>query len=110
MADPEFKHVAIIGIGLLGSSIAHAVNAYGGADKVSMWDISEDVRARAARVVPGAVCETAQEAVTGADCVILCTPVGVLQEVTGPDCRDREVRTRSRLCQPVSGHMAYPNT
>lgn len=83
MADPEFKHVAIIGIGLLGSSIAHAVNAYGGADKVSMWDISEDVCARAARVVPGAVCDTAHEAVTGADCVVLCTPVGVLKEVTG---------------------------
>lgn len=83
MADPEFKHVAIIGIGLLGSSIAHAVNAYGGADNVTMWDTSEDVRARAARVVPGTVCDTAQEAVTGADCVVLCTPVGVLQEVTG---------------------------
>lgn len=83
MADPEFKQIAIIGIGLLGSSIAHAVNAYGGAEKVSMWDISDDVRARAARVVPGTVFESAQDAVAGADCVILCTPVGVLQEVTG---------------------------
>lgn len=83
MTDPEFKHVAIIGIGLLGSSIAHAVNAYGGADQVSMWDISVDVRTRAARMVPGTVFETAQEAVAGADCVILCTPVGVLREVTG---------------------------
>ena len=83
MSDPEFKHVAIIGIGLLGSSIAHAVAAYGGAEQVSMWDLSDDVRARAARVVPGTVCETAQEAVAGADCVILCTPVGVLREVTG---------------------------
>ena len=83
MADPEFKQIAIIGIGLLGSSIAHAVNAYGGAEEVSMWDISDDVRARAERVVPGTVFESAQDAVTGADCVILCTPVGVLREVTG---------------------------
>lgn len=82
MTDPEFKHVAIIGIGLLGSSIAHAVTAYGGAERVSMWDSSDDVRTRAARVVPGDVFETAEEAVTGADCVILCTPVGVLKEVT----------------------------
>lgn len=82
MTDPEFKHVAIIGIGLLGSSIAHAVTAYGGAEQVSMWDSSEDVRVRATRVVPGHVFETAEEAVTGADCVILCTPVGVLKEVT----------------------------
>lgn len=82
MTDPEFKHVAIIGIGLLGSSIAHAVNAYGGAEKVSMWDISDDVCTRAARVVPGDVEKTAEAAVNGADCVILCTPVGVLKEVT----------------------------
>ena len=83
MTDPEFKHVAIIGIGLLGSSIAHAVTAYGGAERVTMWDSSNDVRTRAARVVPGDVAETAQAAVAGADCVILCTPVGVLKEVTG---------------------------
>ena len=82
MTDPEFKHVAIIGIGLLGSSIAHAVTAYGGAERVSMWDSSDDVRARAERVVPGDVFNTAEEAVAGADCVILCTPVGVLKEVT----------------------------
>ena len=82
MTDPEFKHIAIIGIGLLGSSIAHAVKAYGGASKVSMWDVSDKVRKCAAQVVPGQVCETAVEAVTGADCVFLCTPVGVLQEVT----------------------------
>ena len=82
MTDPEFKHIAIIGIGLLGSSIAHAVTAYGGAERVSMWDISDDVRCRAARVVPGDVANTAQEAVAGADCVFLCTPVGVLKEIT----------------------------
>ena len=41
------------------------------------------MRTLAARVVPGDVAETAQAAVAGADCVILCTPVGVLKEVTG---------------------------
>ena len=41
MTDPEFKHVAIIGIGLLGSSIAHAVTTYGGAQRVTMWDSSD---------------------------------------------------------------------
>ena len=83
MTDPEFKHIAIIGIGLLGSSIAHAVTTYGGAERVTMWDSSDYVRTLAARVVPGDVAETAQAAVAGADCVILCTPVGVLKEVTG---------------------------
>ena len=82
MSDSEFKRVAIIGIGLLGSSIAHAVKAYGGADHISMWDSSDEVRARAKRVVPGEVFDTAEGAVANADCVILCTPVGVLKEVT----------------------------
>jgi len=82
MSDAVFDKVAIIGIGLLGSSIAHAVTAYGGADNVALWDVSEDVRQRAGRVLHGAVCDTVEEAVTGADCVILCTPVGVLADVT----------------------------
>lgn len=82
MSDAVFNKVAIIGIGLLGSSIAHAVTAYGGANKVALWDVSEDVRQRGARVLHGAVCDTAEEAVRDADCVILCTPVGALAEVT----------------------------
>ena len=82
MSDAVFDKIAIIGIGLLGSSIAHAVTAYGGAGQVALWDVSEDVRQRAGRVLHGAVCDTAEDAVSGADCVILCTPVGVLSEVT----------------------------
>lgn len=83
MSDASFNKLAILGIGLLGSSIAHAVKAYGGAETVALWDLSEDVRTRAANVVPGEVCTTASEAVRDADCVILCTPVGVLGELMG---------------------------
>ena len=82
MSDVVFDKIAIIGIGLLGSSIAHAAHAYGGAEHVALWDVSEDVRTRAPRVIHGAVCDTAEQAVAEADCVILCTPVGVLAEVT----------------------------
>ncbi len=82
MSATEFDKIAILGIGLLGSSIAHAVKAYGGAEQVALWDASEDVRARARRVIGEGVTETAREAVEGADCVILCTPVGVFGEVT----------------------------
>lgn len=82
MSEDVFDTIAIIGIGLLGASIAHATHAYGGASEVALWDSSEDVRTRAARVIHGAVCETAEAAISGADCVILCTPVGVLAEVT----------------------------
>lgn len=81
MSDVQFEKLAILGIGLLGSSIAHAVNAYGGAERVALWDGSSDVRARAARVLGAEVTETAQDAVRDASCVILCTPVGVFGEV-----------------------------
>ncbi|MEL6860949.1 MAG: prephenate/arogenate dehydrogenase family protein [Pseudomonadota bacterium] len=82
MTAPVFDKIAILGIGLLGSSIAHAVRAYGGADEVALWDLSEDVRSRASRVVPGTVVETAHAAVVDANCVIICTPLGALSELT----------------------------
>ena len=96
MSDAHFDKVAIIGIGLLGSSIAHAINVYGGAASVELWDASEDVRARAANVVPGSIVATARDAVTDADCVILCTPVGSLSSVTdliAPDLRAGAILT-----------------
>ncbi|MCR9079242.1 MAG: prephenate/arogenate dehydrogenase family protein [Hyphomonadaceae bacterium] len=77
-----FDKLAILGIGLLGSSIAHAVKAYGGAEQVTLWDGSDDVRERASRVIGMDVAASAEDAVRDADCVILCTPVGVFGEVT----------------------------
>ena len=44
MPDHAFDKLAILGIGLLGSSIAHAVRAYGGASEVALWDESEEAR------------------------------------------------------------------
>lgn len=82
MSESHFDTVAVIGIGLLGASIAHAVNAYGGAHDVLLWDKQSDVRTRAAGCVPGKVKADLSAAVENADCVILCTPVGALGEVT----------------------------
>lgn len=82
MSAPVFDKIAILGIGLLGSSIAHAVRAHGGADTVDLWDISEDVRSRANSVIQANVRDTAGEAVQEADCVIVCTPLGVMGELT----------------------------
>ena len=117
MSTAAFDKVAIIGIGLLGSSIAHAIQAYGGAKAVALWDASDDVRHRAARVVPGAVATTALEAVENADCVILCTPVGVLAEVTASlsgglasgailtDVGSVKARAAEDMSQPAPDHV-----
>ncbi len=79
MRSPHpFVRLTIIGTGLIGSSIAHAVKAFGGAEEVVLYDAAPQVRTRAARLVPGRVCDTLAQAVTGADCIILCTPVGNL--------------------------------
>ena len=48
MPDPIFERIAIVGAGLIGSSIARAAQAYGAAGAVSLYDSSDDVRARAA--------------------------------------------------------------
>jgi cyclohexadieny/prephenate dehydrogenase len=75
-----FGAVAIVGIGLIGSSLAHAIRSNGLSEDVRLFDVSEDVRARAAICVPGRVCDTAEVAVTGADLVILCVPSGAMGE------------------------------
>ncbi len=83
MRSPHpFVRLTIIGTGLIGSSIAHAVKAFGGAEEVVLYDAAPQVRTRAARLVPGRVCDTLAQAVTGADCIILCTPVGTLSQLT----------------------------
>jgi cyclohexadieny/prephenate dehydrogenase len=82
MADPLFHRVALIGIGLIGSSIARAGRAQGlfgetvasartGAtlEKVRELGIADRTEPDAAK------------AVEGADLVILCTPVGTLADV-----------------------------
>lgn len=97
MSDaPIFDKIAIIGIGLLGSSIAHAVKAYGGAARITLFDSDENVRQSAQRLVPGDIANTLGEAVTEADAIFLCTPVGALGEVTkamGPNLKPGAVLT-----------------
>jgi cyclohexadieny/prephenate dehydrogenase len=70
--------VAIIGAGLIGSSIARAARATGAAASVLLYDASADVRARAGALGLGKVSASLHEAVHAADLVLLCVPVGAL--------------------------------
>ena len=77
MSDPHFQKIALIGLGLIGSSIAHAVRRGGLAGEVVGFARSAETRARAAELgFCDRIHETAPEAVTGADLVVLCVPVG----------------------------------
>ena len=74
-----FRHVAIIGLGLLGGSIGLAVQEYLPGVQTSGFDLDPANRQRAReRGLVGAVGETAAEAVAGADLVVFCVPVGAM--------------------------------
>ncbi len=80
-ADAGFRQVAIIGLGLLGGSIGLAVRQHLPDVRTIGYDNDPEVRARAAeRELTNTIAGTAAEAVTGADLVILCVPVGAMEE------------------------------
>ncbi|MEN7537673.1 prephenate/arogenate dehydrogenase family protein [Aurantiacibacter flavus] len=75
------ERVAIIGLGLLGGSIGLAVQEHLPNIATSGYDADPEVRARAReRGLVAVVAEDPQEAVAGADLVILCVPVGAMGE------------------------------
>jgi len=78
MSDAIFKRLVIIGIGLIGSSIARGAKEYGGiAGELVICDANPVALARARELGLGDVYEAdAAKAVVGADGVILCAPVG----------------------------------
>ena len=77
MTAVRFDKVALIGIGLIGSSLSHAIRRGGLAATIAGAAPTEKTRATALRL--GLVDEAhaaAADAVRGADLVILCAPVG----------------------------------
>jgi cyclohexadieny/prephenate dehydrogenase len=77
-----FDKIAIIGLGLIGSSIAHAARRGGLAKEISGHDASPDVLDRAGKIgfcdsLHADVGDCAQDA----QLVILCTPVGAYKAV-----------------------------
>lgn len=76
---PMFKRLALIGIGLIGSSISHAARRHGGlVGEIVGSSATEKTRDTALRLsLVDKAYATAVEAVASADLVIVCTPVGV---------------------------------
>lgn len=73
------RHVAIVGLGLIGGSIGLAVRENLPDLTTTGWDADGDVRAQAAaRGLVDTVGETPADAVRDADLVILCVPVGAM--------------------------------
>jgi cyclohexadieny/prephenate dehydrogenase len=73
-----YQRVALIGLGLIASSIAHAMRAGGLAGEIVGYAKSPETRAVAKELFCDRVTDSAAEAVQGADLVVLCVPVGVM--------------------------------
>jgi len=74
-----FRHIAIIGLGLLGGAIGLAVAEMLPSTTTSGYDLAPETRARAReRRLASHIAETAAEAVAEADLVIFCVPPGAM--------------------------------
>jgi cyclohexadieny/prephenate dehydrogenase len=77
-----FARVSIIGLGLIGSSIARAIRATMPTVAIVGHDADPAVRARAVEIgLCDDIADTAGAAVTDADLVMLCVPVGAIGAV-----------------------------
>lgn len=84
-----FSRVAIIGLGLIGSSLARAIKAQMPTVRVTGHDASAEVRATAEKIhFCDDVTDTPGAAVMDADLVILCVPVGVMGPVAAEIAAD----------------------
>jgi cyclohexadieny/prephenate dehydrogenase len=82
MSGIMFKRVALIGIGLIGSSISHAIRRAGLAGEIVGSSSTAATREKAVELgLVSRAYETAAEAVKDADLVVLCTPIGAYGKI-----------------------------
>lgn len=75
-------HIALIGMGLIGSSIGHALKRGDLAAQITGYARSSQTRQKAQNIgFVDHVADTLQEAVTGADIVFLNVPVGMIADI-----------------------------
>ena len=85
MTAPMFDRVALLGLGLIGSSLSHAMRRAGLAGHITGYARSPQTRARAMELgLIDSIHETAAAAVKDAGLVFLCVPVGAC----GPVAKD----------------------
>jgi cyclohexadieny/prephenate dehydrogenase len=82
MAEPVFQRLALIGVGLIGSSLARIVRREGIAAEIVGADASATARAQIEELK---LCDRLfadpGQAVEGADLVVICTPIGAYAEI-----------------------------
>ncbi len=117
----SIQSVAIIGLGLLGGSIGLAVREQTPEIATKGYDRDPAVRdAARKRGLAGTICDNAADAVRGADLVILCVPVGAMEQAArdlaehiGPDAIVSDVGSSKQsvaeaLARALPGHTIIP--
>ena len=114
MSDPMFDRVVLIGIGLIGSSLAHVMRREGLSGHIAGFARSATTREKALELrLVDSVCESAAEAVKGADLVIVCVPVGAcgaVAEEIGPHLKPGAIVTdvgsvKTKVVEVMRPHM-----
>ena len=79
MTTPVYDKIAILGCGLIGSSVVRAARAHGVAGRIAVFDMSPKVRERVAELgIADEVASSPAETVKDADLVVLATPPGAI--------------------------------
>jgi len=82
MTTPVFARMAVIGCGLIGSSLIRAARASGAVETVAVYDLSPAVRERVIELgYADEVFDDPAQAVAGADLVIFAAPPAAIGEV-----------------------------
>jgi cyclohexadieny/prephenate dehydrogenase len=77
-----YQRVALIGLGLIASSMCHAMRRAGLAGEITGYARSSETREIAREIgLCDLICESAADAVKDADLVVLCVPVGAMEAV-----------------------------
>ena len=114
MTEVKFKRLALIGIGLIGSSIARAVRQHQLAEEIVCAARTADSRRVAKELgIVDVAFESPVDAVKGADLVIFCTPIGTygkLAEQTAPALEKGAIVTdvgsvKSAVIEAIGPHM-----
>lgn len=109
-----YRHIVVIGLGLIGSSLAHSIRRHESDVTIVGYDHSADVCRRAEDLgFCDRIVADAGEAVTGADLVLLCVPVGAMGKVfqaiaahLGEECVVSDTGSvKSRVVKAVSPHI-----
>lgn len=122
MSEASFRQVTIVGLGLLGGSIGHAVQAYLPGTTVVGWDADAGVRAQAATLgLVHRIADSAEVAAEGSDLVMFCVPVGAMgaaaralapglsRDALVSDVGSSKETVAAALAEALPGHHVIPS-